>query len=137
MTGAAHVLVGAAVGHCTGHPVAAFAAGVASHALGDLLPHRDFDLALEAPLTAAALVAIGAWHGFDSPAFAGAIGAVLPDVENAAEKLGLIPPERLRFPTHNGRWPHGRAIRSLANQVLLGAAAVALLAAARPRRRRE
>lgn len=137
MTGAAHVLLGAAAGHCTGHPVAAFVAGVASHALGDLLPHRDFDLAVEAPLTAAALVAIGAWHGLDSPAFAGAIGGVLPDLENAAEKVALIPPEQSRFPTHNGRWPHGRAIGSVANQVLLGAAAIALLAAWRPRRRRE
>jgi hypothetical protein len=112
----------------------AFLAGVATHLLADLVPHRDFSLPVEAAMAAAALMAVGRAAGFDSPAFAGAVGGVAPDVENALAALGVI--ERPCFPSHRGA--HGRPVREVASQVALSCAAfeVILWQARRDRRAR-
>lgn len=110
---AVHALVGAAVGKVARRRGGALAAGVATHLLGDLLPHKDFDPKVEAPLLAATLAFL-AWRCcVDSPEFVGALGGVAPDVENAARIVGLIPTEALCFPTHigDGKY-HGRRVAS-------------------------
>lgn len=80
----------------------ALAAGVATHLLGDLLPHKDFEPKIEAPLLAVTLGVL-AWRcGVDSPEFVGALGGVAPDLENAARVTGLISADQMRFPSHIG-----------------------------------
>ena len=97
---AVHAVVGAAVGKLVGSRAGAFAAGVATHFVGDLLPHKDFDPKVEAPLLLGALGLLANRCGVDSPEFAGAVGGVLPDAENAAAIVGLLPHDRKVFPTH-------------------------------------
>jgi hypothetical protein len=78
----------------------AFAAGVATHLLGDLTPHKDFPIQIEAPLLVGMLGLI-AWRcGVKSPEFWGAVGGFIPDAENAAYVLKLWPKKNLRFPSH-------------------------------------
>ncbi len=129
---AVHAVVGAALGTLCGSRGGAFAAGVATHLLGDLLPHKDFDPKIEAPLLAATLGLL-AWRcGLASPALAGAVGAVLPDVENAAWMTGLVPQSAVRFPTHacsgkhhgpdaSSAWPQGALAAACLVVVLLRA----------------
>lgn len=115
---AVHAAIGAAVGKLTGKRVGAFGSGVATHLICDLLPHKDFDPKVEAPLLAATLGVIALRCGLKSAELAGAVGAIAPDFENAAGITGLIPKSAMRFPTHinNGRhhgpvtksaWPQG------------------------------
>ena len=40
---------------------------------------------------------------------AGAVGAVLPDLESVLLTLGRMDAGRMRFPSHSGLIPHGRA----------------------------
>lgn len=110
---AVHAAVGAAVGRLTGKRLGSFASGVATHLIGDLLPHRDFDPKVEAPLLAATLGVIALRCGVTSPEMAGAVGAIAPDFENAAGLTGLIPKSAMRFPTHvgDGKY-HGPKTRS-------------------------
>lgn len=129
---AVHALVGAAVGKGCGRKRSAFAVGVVTHLVGDLLPHKDFDPKVEAPLLAATLAFL-AWRcGVRSPEFAGALGAVAPDVENALGIARIIPREFMRFPTHleNGRY-HGPKTQSALPQGLLAAACLAFVLLAR------
>jgi len=122
---AVHAAVGAALGRLAGEPKRALAAGVASHLLGYLLPHKDFDPKVEAPLLAVTLGVL-AWRcGITSPEFVGAVGAVAPDVENAASRIGLIRGEGMQFPTHRGAHCHGPVVRSAWPQGLLAAACLA------------
>lgn len=132
---AVHAVVGATVGTLAGSRTGAFASGVATHLLGDLLPHKDFDPKVEAPLLAATLGLL-AWRcGLTSPAIAGAAGAVLPDVENAAWMTGIIPQSAVRFPTHvgDGKY-HGPRAASAWPQGALAAACLALVLFRAPRR---
>ena len=105
---------GFAIGAVAPSAAAAFAAGVASHAVLDAVPHRDFlELPVVAVDAAAALTLVGVLasrlpNGVRARAFAGALGAVLPDVEVVAYRAGLLRAERKVFPTHNGQIPHGR-----------------------------
>lgn len=122
MTCATHAIIGATLGRLAGHRGAAFVAGVASHVVADLLPHRDYDVPREAALLAAALAVVAARHGVGSPAWYGALGAVAPDLENALSIVTGLEP-RLRFPTHDG-W-HGAVRRETWSQSAL---ALALLA---------
>ncbi|MBI3910035.1 MAG: hypothetical protein HY320_03775 [Armatimonadetes bacterium] len=119
------------MGRLIGRPAAAFGAGVVTHLVGDLLPHRDFDLALETLLLGGTLLALAASEGVHSPAFLGALGGVAPDVEHGLALLGLMDDDQKWFPTHTGRLPHGCRIRSLANQVAIGAIALLVLASVR------
>ncbi|MCE5197956.1 MAG: hypothetical protein ABFD54_06750 [Armatimonadota bacterium] len=131
MGGAVHALIGAAIGSLVKNKPAAFAVGIASHAVADSIPHKDLKPALEAPLLVAALAAIGAWKGTDSPEFWGALGGVAPDCEHALEISGLITPKQKIFPTHinDGKY-HGRENNERVSQYLLAAAAAVVVALA-------
>jgi hypothetical protein len=125
---AVHAVVGATVGTLSGSRGGAFASGVATHLLGDLLRHKDLDPKVEAPLLAATLGLL-AWRcGLTSPAVAGAVGAVLPDVENAAWMTGISRKPRCAFPTHveDGKH-HGPKAASAWPQGVLAAACLALV----------
>ena len=131
---AVHAVVGAALGTLSGSRGGAFVSGVATHLLGDLLPHKDFDPKVEAPLLAATMGLL-AWRcGLTSPAFAGAVGGVLPDVENAAWMTGLIPQSAVRFPTHveDGKH-HGPKAASAWPQGILAAACLAVVLSRPPK----
>ena len=127
MIAAVHALVGAAIGRLTGNRGAAFGIGVLSHLLCDLLPHRDLNPRVEASLLAVALGTVAAGAGIDSPETAGAIGAVAPDFENAAVVCGLLPRERMVFPSHQGDHSHGRPIDTVLPQVALAACCLAIV----------
>ena len=129
-----HAAVGAALGRLIGHQGKAFGAGVASHAICDLIPHRDLKPQQEAPLLALALGLILWRKGLTSPETLGALGAVSPDTENIAAQVGLIPKTAMIFPTHQGPATHGREVKSIAPQVAL--AAVCLAVALWPQRPR-
>lgn len=96
-------------------------AGVCSHLLADLVPHRDYDLPVELPLLGATLGFVAWRFGIDSPQMAGAIGAITPDFENGFGRLGLLPGGTV-FPTHTQRkWfiGHGRKVKSPLPQIVL------------------
>jgi len=119
---AVHAAVGAALGKLVERKDGAFAVGVASHLLCDLLPHKDFDIKVEAALAAVTFGVIAARCGVNSPEFIGAMGAVAPDAENAASVVGLLPKESMRFPTHQGDHHHGPKVQSALPQGILAAA---------------
>jgi len=135
MMAAVHALLGGAVGRCARRPAPALLGGALSHLLADLVPHKDFPLPVELPMMLSALGFLAVRHGASSPAFLGAVGGVLPDVENGLWMLGVVPERAKLFPTHSGLLPHGRPIGSIGNQVLLAAAALWLLG--RPSRPRK
>jgi hypothetical protein len=100
-----HACVNAALGRLFHRPAAAFAAGVVSHAVLDLIPHKDISAhKAEGMLVLVMLGLVGTSCGLKSPAFWCAIGGVLPDVEQV---LPWTDPRRGRrrwFPTHNRRF---------------------------------
>lgn len=122
-----HACVGAALGRLIGRQDGALAAGAASHLIGDLLPHKDFAPRVEAPLLAVTMGFLLWRFGGRSPEFLGAAGAVAPDIENAASRVGLIKPDAMRFPTHLGDDRHGPKVNSALPQGILAAACLAFL----------
>jgi len=124
---ATHAVIGAALGRLIGRPAPAFALGVLSHAVADLLPHRDYDLPREAALLVAALGLLAGRYGVGSPAWYGALGAAAPDLENAVGILTRRADDRGLFPTHRGL--HGPRRQETWSQLVL---AMGLLALARP-----
>lgn len=130
---AVHAAIGAALGRLVKRKDGAFAVGVASHLLADLLPHKDFEPKVEAPLAAAILGLIALRCGVNSPEFLGAAGAVSPDVENAAQVFGLLAPEKMLFPTHQGEHHHGPKVKSALPQGIL--AVICLVFVLLPRRK--
>ena len=131
MTGFLHAAIGAAIGKFVRNKPLAFGLGVLSHGVGDVVPHHDVG-AIEAPLLAATMARIAHQHGWNSPQFWGALGAVCPDFEHIPTELRRDPrrfspmPEK-KFPTHNGKlphaaWPHEKRWGHLMNAALfLGA----------------
>lgn len=128
MTGIVHAAIGAAVGSLVRSKPGAFAGGVLSHVVADALPHKDFDPKVEAVLIAAALAGLVEWKGTDSPAFWGAIGGILPDVEHALMLAGLIGAEQKIFPTHiqDGKH-HGSDSGERLSQLVLLIAALSIV----------
>jgi hypothetical protein len=123
-----HASIGAALGSQASTHRSAFGAGVASHFIADLLPHRDFELPVEAPLALTALALIGWRFGMKSREFTGALGGIAPDIENGLERLGVLP--ATVFPTHTKyKWfiGHGKKIESPLPQILIALSCVALL----------
>ena len=112
MTGFVHAALGAAIGRYVKNPYVAFAVGVASHIVGDVIPHHDMDIG-EVPLVFGTLGYLGYEHGLKSPQFWGALGAICPDFEHIPYELKQAPrrfepmPQKM-IPTHNNRLPHGR-----------------------------
>ena len=114
-SGGIHIVSGFAIGsRCRSVP-AAFLAGVISHAAMDALPHRDYRRLTAHVGDAAAGIALTSalWRrnlrDHRMTGLAGAIGAILPDIENGLLLVGRMEKERRRFPSHTGLVPHGRA----------------------------
>jgi hypothetical protein len=112
MTGFVHAALGALIGRVVKNPVLAFGGGVCSHVIGDVVPHQDMGMG-ETPLVFATLGYMGYKHGWSSPQFWGALGAVCPDFEHITYELKddprrFEPMEEKLIPTHNNRLPHGR-----------------------------
>jgi hypothetical protein len=110
MTGSVHAAIGAAIGKQLRSKPLALIIGIGSHVVGDMLPHHDMGAA-EAPLVFATLAHIALRHGWNSPAFWAALGAVLPDFEHIPAELKKDPRrsepmEEKYFPTHNAKLPH-------------------------------
>lgn len=118
-----HAAVGAMLGAGIKNPLSAIVGGASSHLLCDLVPHKDYDIKIEAPLALAMFTYIGWRFGLKSRQFWGAVGAVLPDAENALALLGFIREDQTFFPTHNksASWyvGHGNAVDSPIPQVAL------------------
>lgn len=110
MTGSVHAAIGAMIGRRLRNKPLALIVGIGSHALGDMVPHHDMGPA-ETPLVFATLAHIALRHGWNSPPFWAALGAVLPDFEHIPAELRKDPrrsepmPEKY-FPTHNAQLPH-------------------------------
>jgi hypothetical protein len=109
MTGAAHILGGAASGQVAGSPTGAFVVGVASHTLLDSVPHSEYSLATQALLAAGACLIVkqeydrtGDWR-----IVAGALGGFIPDIEHGFRELGWQ--KKKHFPSHDNTLPHGHA----------------------------
>lgn len=112
MTGFVHAALGAAIGKAIGNKPLAFCVGMVSHAVGDLIPHHDVGV-MEAPLLTATMLRIIQQHGWNSPQFWGALGAVCPDFEHIPTELRkdprrFEPMEEKWFPTHNSQLPHAK-----------------------------
>jgi hypothetical protein len=128
MMACVHAAIGAALGSRIKRRSGAFSAGVASHLLADLIPHRDFPLPVEVPLLIVMLGAIGLRYGWQSSEMAGAIGAISPDFENGLETIGVT--SGTLFWTHTREsWyiGHGRPIESPWPQAAIVAACAALI----------
>lgn len=110
--GSVHAAIGAAIGRYVSSAPLAFALGVLSHAAGDAIPHQDLG-AEETPLVFFTMARVAQQHGWKSPQFWGALGAICPDFEHVPAELRQDPrrfepmPEKL-FPTHNGTLKHAR-----------------------------
>lgn len=116
-------MLAGAVGTFTRSRGRAFLAGIATHLLADLVPHRDFAVTAEVVMAAAALAAVGVVAGFDSPALAGAIGGVAPDIENGLGAVGVV--GRPCFPTHRGA--HGRQVCEVSSQIAVSCVAFGII----------
>jgi hypothetical protein len=107
--GAVHLATGFAVGSHARTVPGGFVAGFVSHAVFDVIPHHDYHKAPAALADLAGGLAVLALMirrhrraGRLGPSLAGAVGAAVPDVENAMWWLGVIPGEARRYPTHGG-----------------------------------
>jgi hypothetical protein len=110
MTGSVHAALGAAIGRFVKNKPLAFVAGVASHFVGDIVPHHDMGPA-EAPIVFGTMARIAQQHGWNSPQFWGALGGICPDFEHISGELRKDPRrhgpmEEKIFPTHNGKVKH-------------------------------
>jgi hypothetical protein len=117
-SGGVHIITGFAVGSGCPSVASAVLAGVASHAVLDALPHADYGSLVMHGVDALAGTALcrSLWHRCARQlrvrALAGALAAVLPDIESTLLVLGKMSNERLRFPSHSGLIPHGRGSAS-------------------------
>ena len=125
MIAAVHALVGSTLARlCKSRTQAALVGGF-SHPLADMMPHRDLEVPQEAVLLAGALCVIAGARGVDSREFAGALGAVLPDVENLVARVCGISEKRLLLPTHSTY--HGRKTSDFHGQLTIAAVGMASL----------
>ncbi|MBW3625947.1 MAG: hypothetical protein KY468_21345 [Armatimonadetes bacterium] len=125
-----HALFGAALGRIVQNRPASYLVGVASHALGDVLPHREHPLKIDAPLVAAALTLLGLRFGWASPECMGALGGITPDMEHLPTMLGWSEPDREFFPTHGPYpepWLHSMGHTPEDDRVQIGLAVASLL----------
>jgi hypothetical protein len=116
------------LGGWAGHGGVAFLLGIVSHAVLDAVPHYDIeDYRVDAGLTVTGflvLLGLGYWN---TPVFWGAVGAVVPDIENLLWRMGVISESRRIFPSHTRLVRHGRPLANVwaIPQVLLILGAVA------------
>lgn len=108
-----HLILGGALGSLARSVPGAALLGLGSHALADMLPHRDYsslrsglwDLAVGLSLLAGARK-----RGASGRAMAGALAGALPDLEVALSHVNLWPFKSV-YPSHSGALPHGRTGR--------------------------
>ena len=94
-----HVASGAAAGVLLNSRLAALAGGLALHALGDRIPHKDIPSTPFETLTGiGTLTLVALRHGPFSPATVGAVASSVPDVEHVAPLPR--PGGRKLFPSH-------------------------------------
>ncbi len=106
-----HFAAGALVGGLTGNVWIGAAAGAASHAVLDAIPHYDHpDWRLELGGGVISLVFLLLMPFATVPAVVGGIFGMVPDLENLFQKLGKMRREQFIFPSHTGLIPHGRAL---------------------------
>lgn len=126
-----HACLNAAAGRLFKSPLKAFAAGLATHALLDLVPHKDISAhKAEGAAVLMLLGLAGASCGLSSPVFWCAVGGVLPDVEQVLPWTDPKRGHRRWFPTHSHRFhslklsraPHYRS--GLLGQSMVSAAAL-------------
>lgn len=115
MTVLAHMAVGGAIGSLVDGRAVPFALGLGSHVALDVIPHYEFDkLWAEAGIVIGVLGAMVALGYGGTAVFWGAVGGVVPDIENLLWRQGIIPGRWKMFPGHNRRLrrfiPHGRAL---------------------------
>lgn len=130
-----HFAAGALAGGLTGSVGLGALAGVASHAVLDVLPHYDHpDWRLELGGGIAALVLLLFMPFASWAAVVGGIAGMVPDLENLFQKLGKLRRDQFVYPTHTGLLKHGRPLgpRNLAVQAAIFAACFAVLGLARP-----
>ncbi len=131
--GCVHAWMGAVAGALCRGRAEAFLAGAALHSAGDMIPHREANLAVDAALIAGTLAYIAHTRGTSSPEFAGALGGMAPDAEHVLTLVGVQPPRRL-YPTHNRKLPHNGS-HTFGTQVAAGAVSVLLAGLLFARRR--
>ena len=132
MCSVTHVAFGALIGSLLPWSPAAFGVGFVGHIPLDALPHFDFkDFRLDAVISVVLVVAVFLLGGF-SPMLFGALGSVLPDLENLLWKLGIIDEAHKIFPTHSGLVRHGRATGTagIRSEIAVSAASAAVIALA-------
>ncbi|MGD9548042.1 MAG: C25 family cysteine peptidase [Candidatus Krumholzibacteriia bacterium] len=106
-----HFAAGALAGGATGSPAWAVPAGLASHAVLDVIPHYDHpDWRIELAGGMVSLVVLLLLPFGSLAAVIGGLAGMAPDLENLFQKLGKMPRSRFIFPTHTGLLPHGRAL---------------------------
>jgi len=111
----AHMAVGGALGSLVDGRAAPFALGLGSHILLDVIPHYEFEkIWIEAAIVVGVLGTMIAAGFAGSAVFWGALGGVIPDIENLLWRQGVLPGRWKMFPGHSRRlWrflPHGRAL---------------------------
>ncbi|MFC1799605.1 hypothetical protein ACFL2Z_01680 [Candidatus Eisenbacteria bacterium] len=130
MCSVTHVAAGAVIGILVDSRLAAFLIGFVSHIPLDAVPHIDFkDYRIDGVLTVGLLVGIFAFTGL-TPILFGAVGAVVPDLENLLWKTGIIDEKHKVFPTHSGLIRHGQARvgSGPAGAILMSAVSVCVVA---------
>jgi len=131
-----HFAAGALAGGVTGNVYLGAAAGVASHAVLDVIPHYDHpDWRLElvggiVGLLLLLLMPFSSW-----PAVVGGIFGMVPDLENLFQKLGRMRRDQFLFPTHTGLLRHGRELgpKTLVWQAVIFIGCFVLLGLVSPR----
>lgn len=134
MTVITHLAVGAAAGSFTDNAAGAALLGLVSHVPLDILPHYEFEkMWVEVAVVVAVFAAMLAAGMGRTGIFWGAVGAVVPDIENLLWRLGILPDERKVFPGHSPRlyrfFPHGRTLgpRHALTQIALVCASLVVI----------
>lgn len=125
-----HFAAGALAGGLTGNVWWGAAAGAASHALLDAIPHYDHpDWRLELGGGVFSLILLLLMPFATPAAVVGGLFGMLPDLENLFQKLGKMRRDQFLFPSHTGLIPHGRTLgpRSIGWQVAIFAGCFLLL----------
>jgi hypothetical protein len=110
-----HMAVGAALGSFVGGRGASFGIGLASHVPLDVIPHYEFEkmwIEVAAVVVVLGLLVCLGYGG--TTVFFGALGGLVPDVENLLWRRGVLPERWKLFPGH-APWlarfvPHGKAL---------------------------
>lgn len=129
-----HFAAGALAGGLTGSVGLGALAGLASHAVLDVLPHYDHpDWRLELGGGIAALLLLLVMPFASWAAVIGGIAGMLPDLENLFQKLGKLRRDQFVYPTHTGLLKHGRPLGpgNLAVQAAIFVVCFAVLGLAR------